>query len=181
LLRMRCSDKEGAGCQGGESKDAAGASSRVEEHARWEEQLRELQEVIQRCVVVTELLDKSANALMHGLELSVRVLPNNLLSQIMALTMLSFERIDILEHLFHPNGNMLYVRPISWLMPAQGEGDDAQVSFMRLARMSIMQGEVLLGYVDNMGFMKLNPERKTEPCLSRSNIDSLVTVSCQEK
>eukprot|EP00983_Pelagomonas_calceolata_P075305 1152952-Pelagomonas_calceolata.AAC.1 len=60
------------------------------------------------------------------------------------------------------------------------EDDDMKVSFMRLARMSIVQGEVLLGYVDCMGTMKLNPGRKSEPCLSRSNIESLVTISCED-
>jgi len=65
------------------------------------------------CHIHLQLLDSSKN--IQSLNLSTRVFPNEVMAQLMALTMLSIERLDVLNQLFNPGGNKFFIRPTSWL------------------------------------------------------------------
>lgn len=52
------------------------------------------------------------------------------------------------------------------------------MSFVSLYQKANKKGDVLLGYVDAEGEVKLNPDNKAEPHLSTHTVESFVTISC---
>lgn len=81
------------------------------------------------------------------------------------------ERCDIFTELFQPGGNELYVRPARWLLLKQ-----ECCSFITLAQRASESGEVLLGYMLLSGELVLNPNGKDKPTISRTDVESLLTI-----
>jgi len=57
------------------------------------------------------------------------------------------------------------------------DGTDA-TSFVSLFQTANQKGDVLLGYVDASGVLRLNPEGKAEQALTPQSVTAFVTISC---
>ncbi len=71
-----------------------------------------------------------------------------------------------------------YTYAHTYTLLTQDEDTTVPVSFICLYQRAKKKGDVLLGYVDADGAVKLNPDGKAEPNITLLSVESFVTISC---
>jgi len=144
--------------KGGEDAEASSCEE-SDINIKW---VQEMAHVLDRTVVISEILDPRTRNLIADTGISDYVLSNEIVSMALAMVSEDAEVNKILAELFTDVGNELYIRPVERYLPL-GEGERCTYSFWEVMQECRGKGDVVMGYKQlAMEAPVLNPANKGE-------------------
>lgn len=128
---------------------------------------------VDRCIVISEILDSRTRNLISELNISEYVMSNEIISMALAMVSENASVNQILKELFTEVGNELYVHSSNRYLY-----EDETLSFFELMTRARERGEIVLGYkYFDTDRPVLNPPNKHEKKLSRETTECVVIMA----